>query len=465
MIIVKYNKSRNKMNKKLLFFLNIILLTSNNIFSFFDTNDEMEKCYQIQNNIKQLKAIKEGNLEKLKELVALGSNINYKDEYGYTPLIWAVKCNHKNIIEFLISKGVDREIKDNHGFNSSVNYNRTALFWAVSLQYTEIVKLLIENGAYINVKDSWGYTLLIWAVISEYFEIIEYLIDKKIDINTQDNDGRTALSHSINKNIEISKILIKHGANVNSIDKNNNSILKEAIELHSHGRLNKEIIKLLIDNGANVNHKNQYEATALFHTNDPEIARLLVDNGADIHATDNAGRTTLNWTNSEDLIHFLIKHKADINAKDHYGNTVFMNAVLHYGYKALLLLKNKSTNIFCRNKEGKNALDMASTRTLEIEIKKRINQINALKQELFNVIESGDLNNIKQLAQNISMGVYDENWNNPLHYAAFYNKPEIFNLILSIRPQLITEVNHQNKTPIETNPALNNYFYLKEILK
>ena len=61
-------------------------------------------------------------------------------------------------------------------------------------------------------------------------------------------------------NLDIIKLLLEKGADVNDTDESGDSVLMEAIN-----RINGfELAKLLIDNGANVNHKNKSGDNCLF---------------------------------------------------------------------------------------------------------------------------------------------------------------------------------------------------------
>ena len=57
---------------------------------------------------------KGGNLQKVKEEVEQGVNINIQNEFGDTALIWAsITITGKlNMVKFLISKGVNINIED-----------------------------------------------------------------------------------------------------------------------------------------------------------------------------------------------------------------------------------------------------------------------------------------------------------------------------------------------------------------
>ena len=103
--------------------------------------------------------------------------------------------------------------------------------------------------------------------------------------HTYDEDGV-----KYEPNIEIIKLLIENGADVNNKNFIDSSPLHYAVELK-----NTEIIKLLIDKGADVNNKNSFGDTPLHRAvfNSLENTKILIENGADIKAKDKDGKTPL----------------------------------------------------------------------------------------------------------------------------------------------------------------------------
>jgi len=69
-----------------------------------------------------------------------------------------------------LSKGADVNAKNNRGF--------TALMWATLNRHYEIVRLLIDAGADVNAKTDGGSTALTYAAENGYKEIVELLVEK-----------------------------------------------------------------------------------------------------------------------------------------------------------------------------------------------------------------------------------------------------------------------------------------------
>ena len=90
-------------------------------------------------------AARTGNIEAVKQHLAAGVDVNAKDKYGESPLLFAATFGHKEIAELLIANGADVNTKiDKIGM--------TPLHIATGQGYKEIVELLIAKGADVNAK-------------------------------------------------------------------------------------------------------------------------------------------------------------------------------------------------------------------------------------------------------------------------------------------------------------------------
>lgn len=126
---------------------------------------EVEKRKNIE---KLFESIENNDLKSVKECLAQGIDVNFKDNIrdGYTPLMQSSYYGHLDIAKYLIEQGADVNAKcigDAKGL--------TALMETCKLSCnTETAKLLIEQGADVNAKDSNGKTALDYIVISQQIQ-------------------------------------------------------------------------------------------------------------------------------------------------------------------------------------------------------------------------------------------------------------------------------------------------------
>ena len=101
------------------------------------------------------KNVKHQDLQKLKENIEAGKDINQKDWYGYTPLILAAYYGYGQMVEYLCEKGADRDAQNNEGWS--------ALLYAVYYGYEETFNILMNYGPNVNLANNQGYTALSYA--------------------------------------------------------------------------------------------------------------------------------------------------------------------------------------------------------------------------------------------------------------------------------------------------------------
>ena len=79
-----------------------------------------------------------GNIEAVKQAIAVGADVNAMGDEGETPLHLAALGGHKEVAELLIAKGADLNAK---------SYGETPLDLAIRLGQTETADLLRKHGA------------------------------------------------------------------------------------------------------------------------------------------------------------------------------------------------------------------------------------------------------------------------------------------------------------------------------
>ncbi|KAJ4134786.1 hypothetical protein NW768_004389 [Fusarium equiseti] len=118
----------------------------------------------------------------------------------------------------------------------------------------ELMRLLVEKkGVNVNARDHDGLTALHWLAGGQYWwhyaQAIPYLLSKGADLEARSDTGRTPLIHSSAGwgafRAAAMKVLIDHGADVNTVDDNGVGCLSYAV-------LNETLVQLLVDHGAEV---------------------------------------------------------------------------------------------------------------------------------------------------------------------------------------------------------------------
>lgn len=196
------------------------------------------------------------DLEGIKTLIRdKNVDLNTKNRYGETPLMYAIQRGSLDIVKLLLDNGVD--------VNSQNKYTESILMIAIysSPAYirTEMVKLLINQGAEVNYQDVRGYTPLIVAVnnttdvFGESYDslaVINLLIENGADVNIKNKSGDTALMYaSMVMSDEVVKLLIKHGADINDINNYGETPLIYLVK-NNDDNINLDKINLLLELGA-----------------------------------------------------------------------------------------------------------------------------------------------------------------------------------------------------------------------
>jgi len=98
------------------------------------------------------RAATEGDLDGIKQFLAIGGHMNLKGPAGATPLIAAAFFGRTESAELIIDNGAVPELRNNDG--------NTALHIAAFLGHPETVSLLLERGADMNAKNNRNETPL-----------------------------------------------------------------------------------------------------------------------------------------------------------------------------------------------------------------------------------------------------------------------------------------------------------------
>lgn len=298
------------------------------------------------------------NPDSITILKKSGFNLNNKNEYGYSHLLYALINNRTDIAELLIKNDVDC----NCTFEDDNKNVFSALEWALLKNQSEVATLLINHGADINHYCSAGFNAFLVAAQSGDNKNLQLLLDKGISVNTigqKTYEGQTALMSAANGNhLDTVKFLISRGANINATRHNGLTALMIASQVG-----NEKLVEYLIQNGADINLITNDGADAFIwaaQNGNVSCAALLLDAGADINHMDNDGTALHNATREGkyDSVKFLLEKGIDYNLKNQKGETALDIAKTKDNKRIISLLQNAKGNSTNNTHNKANSLNL-----------------------------------------------------------------------------------------------------------
>lgn len=232
--------------------------------------------------------------------------------HGATPLHTAVLNRHGELLEALLERGVDPNLRGAAGGYPLDLDGVTALDLACSIGDVEAARRLMRAGALDDVKDSRGRSAAHYALeepsphyCPEYGSGIpgaRRVLERKAEIlrhlehiDSPDDEGCSPLLRAL-KNFRfdagnLALILLEKGADATRADHSGHTPLMAAAEHY-----NKESLKALIAAGAPLDSRNGVGDTALhlaLRVPNEKTARLLLKKGANPNIPNNRGETAL----------------------------------------------------------------------------------------------------------------------------------------------------------------------------
>ena len=344
---------------------------------------------------------------------------------GFTPLHIAVKEGYLDMCQMLLEHNPDVRATDNEG--------NTPLLLALSDNNFETSRILLEYNAEVNSRNKDGYTPLLIASSNGNIDLFRLLLAHNADVFVHGYMGNTPLHFAVSKcHIEMARMLLERKVDANSSNGEGLTPLQQASEVWYDGYL--DIVRLLLDYGANVNvHDNDRNTPLHFAVSGGclEIARMLLERKADVDILNNKGLTPLHraskgWHDGyPDIVRLLLDYGANANAHDDDRNTPLHFAASKCHLEVTRMLLERKADIDSLNSNGLTPLHRAS---------------EGWHEGFLGVVQL-------LLYHGANVNVHDNDRNTPLHFAASEGHPEVVRVLLEHKAD-VNAMNKEGLTPL-----------------
>jgi ankyrin repeat domain-containing protein 50 len=305
-----------------------------------------------------LSAATYGHIDVVRVLLeARKTNVNPKDDWGWTPLMWAINYRHIPVIKLLLEHKADVNIRDNTGM--------TPLHFATQYGQFKIAKLILQTGrADVNMPDLAGLTPLHQAARWKQHDIAQLILRTGVAnvtarVNCQDPAYSWVLRYNSCSTLKLMFDLYDDTLSVQDctmaiLETDKDWADKLKVMLNS----NKVDINLFDTNGKTVLHR------AVTKRSYQMIRELLATGKAPTNSRDSHGLTPLAQAcltlDSDAVSPFLEADLVDLNIADTNGNTPLHHAIQASSAPITsALIATGKASVAMKNKDGRTPLSLA----------------------------------------------------------------------------------------------------------
>lgn len=377
------------------------------------------------------------------------------DSNGQSPLLWATRNGHEDVIKLMIEANADLEVRDKEE-------GATPLIWAARKGYKNVVNLLLERGGEINAKDNRGRTPLSLAALHKHGSIMQLLLNKGGVVDANDEKGKVKLLANTQVERQTAlKMLVEHYFNSTSAEE---AAINEAMILHATENCSEIAIQKLRKKDSSLDEMDEHGRTQLSRaaeSGDKEIVQMLLATGkADINGRDGEHKETpLIWAaknGHKAIVKLLLDAGADVNAKEQQLGETALTLAIENGHEAIVqALLDKGANVHQRDSSGHTPLFATTWQNGGTMMKLLLGRgvdINARNEDeqtpIFNTCLYGNVELVKLLLDaGADIDPIDAEGQTPLFFAAALHQKDIMSLLLE-RGSDINARDKEGRTPI-----------------
>jgi ankyrin repeat protein len=252
-------------------------------------------------------AARVGNVEAVKTLLDNGAYADARENFrGQTALMWAAAEGHPDVIKLLVAKGAninarssDRDttppkMEAGTPYAPIARGGLSALQFAARQGQIDAGKALLEGGADINQKDSDGNNALVVALLNSHYDFAQFLIDSKADPNVANKDGRTALYTAVEMHdADWSPLPARKVEEKTTSLEIIRSLLAHGAKVNAQLTAPSPIVKMAQDTGDRTLGAGATAFMRAARSADTEVMQMLLEKGADAKLANKDGLNAL----------------------------------------------------------------------------------------------------------------------------------------------------------------------------
>ena len=317
--------------------------------------------------------------------------------------------------------GVSRLIQQQFvDVNAKGQYNQSALCCACEEGHSEVVRYLLESGAAVGHGSH-----LTTAVTKKHVSVVQVLVANGTDPNNVGSYARNLPLHvaAADGNSELVELLLKHGANIDAADRDEDTALHYAIGHYHYQSLrcssqtvaasnsSKSVVNVLLEKEANVNIANKSGQTPLhcaaYSGMLDVVGKMLQLYGG--NPNKGSPLTAACRTQNVEIVAMLLNHGADPNlVSTHHAPTLPLSAACdQQNVELVVMLLNHGAD--------PNSLSSSGMAGMPLFVAARKGN-----SELVELL----------LKHGASVDTTDGDGNKALHYAVKHHEPEAVNVLL-----------------------------------
>jgi ankyrin repeat protein len=267
------------------------------------------------------------------ELFRLGAEINLQEKEGNTALHYAVWTVSEKADEILSITAAD--------FNILNSNRKTAVHLLALANHFKLAKLICRKLPLLKMDliDRNEYDPFIVAVVHDSLRMVDYFLHLGYDPTTRTRLNKTPFHIAIELNNFSMIKLLARTPQINNIDNNGHSALKNAVR-----RGIETPVDVLLQQDANITQLDK-AGNSMLHIactgKSANILRHMFEHFLDLNIRNSAGEIPLHLTcalNNKAVVTELCARRANITAQDSSRRTPLMSAIMSGSQRSALVL-------------------------------------------------------------------------------------------------------------------------------